>query len=199
MRVWPLGLEDPLEEGLSTHPSILAWRIPMDRGAWWTKVHRVAKSWTQLKWRSTQEGCYIAYPVLHTWLYYYLLSQSRSSIHTFSPTQHKPKMSVIFKVFMSNFLDFLTPTILWDCSCQMLVAIVCLLLTIVTSNYWVLTLCQAIPKYFIILLHGMFTTNLLHGHHFTDEVTEAQRNGSSWPLCHVATSLPIDLLKFQWV
>ena len=22
---------------------------PMDRGAWWTIVHRVAKSWTQLK------------------------------------------------------------------------------------------------------------------------------------------------------
>ena len=23
-----------LEEGMATHPSILAWRIPMDRGAW---------------------------------------------------------------------------------------------------------------------------------------------------------------------
>ena len=28
-----LGLEDPLEEGKATHSSILAWRIPMDRGA----------------------------------------------------------------------------------------------------------------------------------------------------------------------
>ena len=28
-----LGWEDPLEEGMSTHSSILAWRIPMDRGA----------------------------------------------------------------------------------------------------------------------------------------------------------------------
>ena len=27
-QVWPLGLEDPLEEGMATHPSILAWRIP---------------------------------------------------------------------------------------------------------------------------------------------------------------------------
>ena len=26
---------------------------PMDRGAWWATVHRVAKSWTQLKWLST--------------------------------------------------------------------------------------------------------------------------------------------------
>ena len=32
--VWPLGWEDPLEEGMATHSSILAWRIPMDRGAW---------------------------------------------------------------------------------------------------------------------------------------------------------------------
>ena len=31
--VQSLGWEDPLEEGMGTHPSILAWRIPMDRGA----------------------------------------------------------------------------------------------------------------------------------------------------------------------
>ena len=29
-----LGWEDPLEEGMATHSSILAWRIHMDRGAW---------------------------------------------------------------------------------------------------------------------------------------------------------------------
>ena len=41
-----LGWEDPLEEGMATHSSILAWRIPMDRGAWWAAVHGVAKSQT---------------------------------------------------------------------------------------------------------------------------------------------------------
>ena len=41
-----LGLEDPLVEGMATHSSILAWRIPMDRGAWWAIVHGVSKSWT---------------------------------------------------------------------------------------------------------------------------------------------------------
>ena len=30
-----LGWEDPLEEGMATHSNILAWRIPMNRGAWW--------------------------------------------------------------------------------------------------------------------------------------------------------------------
>ena len=43
-----LGWEDPLKEGIATHPSILAWRIPTDRGAWQVTVHGVAKSWTQL-------------------------------------------------------------------------------------------------------------------------------------------------------
>ena len=43
-----LGLEDPLEEGMATHSSILAWRIPMDSGTWWAIVHEVAKSQTQL-------------------------------------------------------------------------------------------------------------------------------------------------------
>ena len=28
--VQSLGREDPLEEGMATHSSILAWRIPMD-------------------------------------------------------------------------------------------------------------------------------------------------------------------------
>ena len=36
--------EDPLEEGMATHSSILAWSILMDRGAWRAAVHRVAKS-----------------------------------------------------------------------------------------------------------------------------------------------------------
>ena len=43
-----LGWEYPLEEGMATHFSFLAWRIPMDRGAWWVTVHRVAKRWTRL-------------------------------------------------------------------------------------------------------------------------------------------------------
>ena len=29
-----LDWEDPLEEGMAAHSSILAWRIPMDRGDW---------------------------------------------------------------------------------------------------------------------------------------------------------------------
>ena len=38
-----LGWQDPLEEGMATHSSILAWRIP------WTEEPGIAKSWTRLK------------------------------------------------------------------------------------------------------------------------------------------------------
>ena len=31
---------------MATHPRFLDWRIPMDRGAWWATVHRIARSWT---------------------------------------------------------------------------------------------------------------------------------------------------------
>ena len=43
-----LGWEDPLEEGVATRSSILAWRIPMDKRAWGATVHGVTKSRTQL-------------------------------------------------------------------------------------------------------------------------------------------------------
>ena len=44
--VLSLGQEDPLEEGMATHSTILAWRSPLDRGAWWVALHRVTKSQT---------------------------------------------------------------------------------------------------------------------------------------------------------
>ena len=46
MQARSLGWEDPLEEDTAIHSSVLAWRIPMDRGAWWATVHGVTKSQT---------------------------------------------------------------------------------------------------------------------------------------------------------
>ena len=48
-RVQYLGWEDPLEEGMAMHSNILAWRIPMDGGAWQATAHGVPKNQTQLK------------------------------------------------------------------------------------------------------------------------------------------------------
>ena len=65
-----LSWEGPLEEGLATHSSILAWRIPMDRGAWQTRVHGVTKSQIPL---NDKEQCSTALtdyqlPTLSLWM-----------------------------------------------------------------------------------------------------------------------------------
>ena len=47
--VQSLGQEDPMEEGMVTHSSILAWTIPQTEesgGQGGARVHRVEKSWT---------------------------------------------------------------------------------------------------------------------------------------------------------
>ena len=62
------GQDDPLEKGMATHSSILAWRIlsteepgglqsmvEKDREAWHAAVHGVAKSQTQLSNQTTTE------------------------------------------------------------------------------------------------------------------------------------------------
>ena len=59
-----LGWEDPLEKGKATHFSILAWRIPMDRGAWHAAVHGVAKTRTQLSDFYHHEYFYVSYSEL---------------------------------------------------------------------------------------------------------------------------------------
>ena len=49
--VRPLGGEDPLEEGMATHSSILAWRIPWTEepgGLQSTGLHRVGHDWSGL-------------------------------------------------------------------------------------------------------------------------------------------------------
>ena len=53
MKIWSLGPEDPLEEGMTIYSSILAWRIP------WTEkpgglqsmgLQRVGHDWSDLAW-----------------------------------------------------------------------------------------------------------------------------------------------------
>ena len=46
--VRPLGWEDPLEEGMATHSSALAWRIPWTEEPGRATVHGVTKSQSRL-------------------------------------------------------------------------------------------------------------------------------------------------------
>ena len=61
------GWEDPLEEETATHSSVLAWRVPMDRGAWWATVHGVTKSQTWLSIHSRERGRQkkMTFPAMH--------------------------------------------------------------------------------------------------------------------------------------
>ena len=54
--VQSLDWEDPLEEGMATHFSILAWRIPLDRGAWWAIVLGIAELDTTVKLSTEQHS-----------------------------------------------------------------------------------------------------------------------------------------------
>ena len=55
--VWSLDWQGPLEKGMATQSSILAWRIPTDRGAWRATVHGVAESRTRLSdWAEHSKG-----------------------------------------------------------------------------------------------------------------------------------------------
>ena len=52
-QVQPLDSEDPLKEGNGNPFQYSCLESPMDRGAWWAMVCRVAKNWTRLKQLST--------------------------------------------------------------------------------------------------------------------------------------------------
>ena len=64
-QVLPLGREDPLEEEVATHSSILG--DPTDRGAWWAPVHRVSNSEHALPKMSNCRA--VQYPRIHLSFY----------------------------------------------------------------------------------------------------------------------------------
>ena len=63
MQAGCLGQEDPLEEGVATHSSILAWRIPWTEESGAT-IHRVTESQTRLSWLSTCVVCIRAHQIV---------------------------------------------------------------------------------------------------------------------------------------
>ena len=67
--VQSLGGEDALEEGMTTHSSILAWRIPMNRRAWRATVHspqghKTSGMTEQLSTDGLQEPSFLIYEFL---------------------------------------------------------------------------------------------------------------------------------------
>ena len=79
MEIWFLGWEVPLEEGMATHSSILAWRIP-----WTEEPGRVAKSlndWSEL-------AC----------------TRARTHTHKLSEIESYLQVNALYNSFLLNFL-----------------------------------------------------------------------------------------------
>ena len=60
--VQSLGWENSMEEAMATHSSILAWRIPTDRGALQAILHGVTKSQTKLRDKHTHKYSQLGLP-----------------------------------------------------------------------------------------------------------------------------------------
>ena len=73
-----LGWEDPLEKGLATHSNILAWKIPMDRGAWQSMGLGTTKQLSTTQHSATREV--LAYFFLKVYLFIYLAALGLSGV-----------------------------------------------------------------------------------------------------------------------
>ena len=58
-QIQSLGQEDPLQKEMATHSSILAWKNPMDGGAWQATVNGVAELDTTEQLTLTQPTIFI--------------------------------------------------------------------------------------------------------------------------------------------
>ena len=100
------------EKEMATHSSILAWRISMDKGAWWATVYGVAKSWTGLKWLS-----------MHTYLFD-LCAASPTLLRILRDSKKLKAFLKVTQLVRESGLTFEPGWLQWLCVC-VLVAQLC--------------------------------------------------------------------------
>ena len=105
--VQSLGWEDPLEKEMATHSSILAWKIPWTRGAWWAAVHGVAKSRTRLRDFTFTECLFLLIKsILDITYVFATLIFLPSLIHTSLPKALLPGITVPLPVLLHLIVQF---------------------------------------------------------------------------------------------
>ena len=119
MWVCSLGREDLLEEEMSTHPSILAWKIPWT-GIWRATVQRVAKSQTRMSTHkcNINKYIYIYFSCMRTLVIYLLgkfqvYSKELLTVATFSYIRIYSFCMCETLYPLTNFFPFSSPLIPW--------------------------------------------------------------------------------------
>ena len=94
MQVWSLGWEDPLEESMATHSSILSWRIPLteEPGRLWSMgSQRVGRNWNILACMQGLICCYSATSYCYHYHYWCCYWCTIWGDKAFIPQTDKPK------------------------------------------------------------------------------------------------------------
>ena len=104
--IWFLGWGDPLEEGMATHSSILAWKIPINRGAWQTIVHGVVRVRDEgaMKHRTTNTSSYMNF-ILHLFYFSIFSYTYNFFFNIFSDFSFKCQHNAFFCWFYNRFFS----------------------------------------------------------------------------------------------
>jgi len=113
--VQSLGCEDPLEKGMATHASILAWRIRMDRRAWRATVSKDAESDTTERLSTAQHTvdlqCCLSFRCTEKWFSYKYVRacvlNSFSCVPLWDPMDCNPPDSSVHGIFQARILEWI--------------------------------------------------------------------------------------------
>ena len=98
--VWSLGQEDPLEKGMATHSSILAWRIPWTEKPGWLPIHRTAELDT-IEQPTLPKISAEAYLIFYHFTYLFSLTQNYFVNDEKPPWINESMLDIIFLIWFT--------------------------------------------------------------------------------------------------
>ena len=111
IQVQSLGQEVPLERGMATHSSILAWRIPWTEEPGGLQIHRTARSWTLL---SDDAFMLTSFPQQ---LYHFIFLSAMYEVFQYAYIKKKiTSLCLVHFIFVNHIFTFQCPVSLSHCS-----------------------------------------------------------------------------------
>ena len=102
MWVWPLGWEDPLEEGMATHSRILARKILRTEEP--SRLQSRGLQWVRYFWTHTHLSFICLSVYLYVYLYAWVLAQLCASL--WDPKDCSPQVSSVHGIFQTRVLEW---------------------------------------------------------------------------------------------